>query len=114
MDSREYKDGMVLLKRGQYRESLEILRPFADWNTAVNYLVLGYDRMAYNLLLKLPETADNLYLRAIAAMRLENENEAVCLYTKSCDLDNSKKWRGNLDPEISSLISKYKLNEAEF
>lgn len=111
---REYKSGVELLKRGQYHESLEILRPFADWNTAVNYLVLGYDRMAYNLLLKLPETADNLYLRSIAAMRLGNENEAVCLYTKSCDLDNSKRWRGNLDPEISTLISKYKLNETDY
>lgn len=107
----EYDRALTSLKNGNYRDAVEVLRPYADENTVVAYLALGYDQMAYNLLQSLPATSDNLYLKSISASRLKKEKEAVELYSRSCAIDKSKVWRGNLDPEISSLIKKYGLNE---
>lgn len=112
--SADYHEGISLLQAGQYRDALEILRPYADINTAISYLALGYDQMAYNTLVALPDTTDSLYLLSIAAMRLKNETDAVSYYKQSCALDQAKVWRGNLDPEVSGLITKYKLNQSEY
>lgn len=106
-----YRQGIELLRSGSYREALEILRPYADRNTAIAYLALGFDRMAYQTLCSLTDSADNLYLLSIAASRLKKEKEAVELYQRACEKDGAKIWRGNLDPEISSLIQKYQLNK---
>lgn len=112
--SADYQEGIYLLQAGQYREALEILRPYADINTAIGYLALGYDQMAYNTLVTLPDTANSLYLLSIASMRLKKETDAVSYYKKSCALDQAKVWRGNLDPEVSGLITKYKLNQSDY
>ena len=105
-----YHEGVGLLREGRYGEAIEILRPYGDLNTAINYLALGYDLMALRTLEGLSRTSDNLYLRAIAHSRLGDEREAVRCFRESTGKDPSKRWRGNLDPEISSLIRKYGLD----
>lgn len=108
-----YQQGIEFLRAGSYREALETLCPYADRNTAIAYLALGFDRMAYQTLSALSDSADNLYLLSIAASRLKKEKEAVDLYQKACEKDRAKIWRGNLDPEISGLIKKYQLNKEQ-
>lgn len=105
----DYQEGISFLGDGKYKEALELLRGYADYNTAICYLSLGFDRMAYKILSELPLSADKLYLQAIACVRLGNDTEAVRFYTKSCEMDKSKVWRGNLDPEINRLKKSYNL-----
>ena len=66
--------------------------------------------MALRTLEGLSRTSDKLYLRAIAHSRLGDEREAVRCFRESTGKDPSKRWRGNLDPEIRSLIRKYGLD----
>lgn len=110
----DYQEGLSFLKDGKYKDALELLRSYADYNTAVCYLSLGFDRMAHKILSELPVSADKLYLQAIACVRLGNDTEAVRFYTKSCEMDKSKVWRGNLDPEINRLKKSHNLNNDEF
>ena len=72
---------------------------------------LGYDKPAYDILLKEPESGNQEYLLAILCSRMGKEAEAVRRFLHSCDLDGSKVYRGALDPEINRLINKYHLNK---
>ena len=51
---------------------------------------------------------------AILASRLGDEEQAVTYFLRSVELRESLKFRGNLDPEISRLISKYGLFREDF
>ena len=48
---------------------------------------------------------------AILFSRKRNYDKAVKHYLRSVELDDSKAWRGALDPEINKLIEMYNLNE---
>ena len=51
-----------------------------------------------------------LYLLAILYSRQGDDRKAVESYLKACRLNPSFVHRGNLDPEIASLIRKYGLD----
>jgi hypothetical protein len=51
------------------------------------------------------------YLLSVLYSREGDEQNAVTRYLAACAADPSLIHRGNLDPEISSLIRKYGLNE---
>lgn len=106
-----YEKGRDLLKARKYKDALAILIEYDDFNTAIAYMSLGYDNPAYNILLKEKESANSEYLLAILCSRLGKEEEAVKRYIHSCELDDSKAWRGALDPEINRLIKAYDLNK---
>ena len=55
------------------------------------------------------ETPDVRYLQAVLEYRLGHEKEAVLKYLRACELNPQLKFRGNLDPELSTLIKKYGL-----
>lgn len=105
-----YEIGRDLLKARKYKDALEILIEYDDYNTAIAYMSLGYDTPAYNILAKQEESANSEYLLSVLSARLGKEDEAVKRYLRSCELDESKAWRGALDPEINTLIKKYHLN----
>lgn len=106
-----YDRGRALLNARKYKDALSILIEYNDYNTAIAYMSLGYDNPAYNILLKEKESANSEYLLAILCSRLGKEEEAVKRYLHSCELDESKAWRGALDPEINRLIKAYDLNK---
>lgn len=106
-----YDRGRTLLNARKYKDALSILIEYNDYNTAIAYMSLGYDNPAYNILLKEKESANSEYLLAILCSRLGKEEEAVKRYLHSCELDDSKAWRGALDPEINRLIKAYDLNK---
>lgn len=108
-----YQRGIRLLEQRRYKQSLEILHDYNDWNTAICLMSLGYDRAAYNILKNEEETADSQYLLAVLASRLGEEEQAVRGYLRSVELDPTKRWRGTLDPEINRLIKTYNLNREE-
>jgi outer membrane protein OmpA-like peptidoglycan-associated protein len=105
-----YAEGITLLDKRKYKDALVILTEYNDWNTAICLMSLGYDRAAYNILTNEKESSDREYLLAVLASRLGREEEAVRRYLHSCELDNTKRWRGTLDPEINKLIKAYSLH----
>ena len=104
-----YANGVEFLKKRKYEDALEILRPYEDINTAIAYMSLGYDRAALRILNGQRETAEVRYLQGILEYRLGDERQAVLRYMRSCELNPQLKHRGNLDPELSTLIKKYDL-----
>lgn len=110
-----YMEAVCLIEDRQYRRALSILEESygEDYNTAVCLMSLGYDSRALDIMLAQPDTSDRNYLLAILYCRLGREEEALKTYVKSCDQDDSKIWRGRLDPEINKLIVTYNLYKDE-
>lgn len=106
-----YDRGVQLLRDHEYAASLEILRSYQDYNTAVAYVALGYDKSALAILQECERTASVNYLLALLYSREGDDRTAVESYLRACEQDPSFVYRGNLDPEISSLIRKYDLNK---
>lgn len=104
IEERKYKQALVLLD-DQYPE---------DYNTAICLMSLGYDKRALDIMLKQADTSDRNYILAILYVRLKEEELAVKSYIKSCDQDETKIWRGKLDPEINELIKTYNLYQNEY
>lgn len=110
-----YMEAVRLIEDRQYRRALSILEESygEDYNTAVCLMSLGYDSRALDIMLAQPDISDRNYLLAILYCRLGREEEALKTYVKSCDQDDSKIWRGRLDPEINKLIVTYNLYKDE-
>ena len=75
---------------------------------------LGYDKRALEIMLRQKETPDRDYILAILYARLSEKAKAVQYFVKSCDADETKIWRGKLDPEINELIEIYNLYKDEY
>lgn len=106
-----YDYGRKLLESRKYKPALDILVNYNDYNTAIAYMSLGYDNPAYEILSKQSQTANSEYLLAILCSRLGKEEEAVQRFLHSVEMDESKAWRGALDPEINRLIKTYDLTK---
>lgn len=104
-----YMRGVQCLRDHDYEQALSILRPYGDYNTAVAYVATDRNRSAMELLEKMPASAGKDYLMAIIFAREGDERLAVQHYIHACSQEPSYIHRGNLDPEISSLIRKYDL-----
>lgn len=105
-----YMAGVQAVKDRDYETALEYLTSYQDYNTAIAYVALDRNRSALAILEKCPETAKTDYMLAIVYSRLGDEQMAVQCYLRACEADPSLVFRGNLDPEISALVAKYKLN----
>ena len=110
-----YMHAVSLIENRQYKQALSMLEESygEDYNTAVCLMSLGYDSRALDVMLKQPDTSDRNYLLSILYSRLGREKEALKMYVTSCDQDDSKIWRGKLDPEINKLIVTYNLYKDE-
>ena len=106
-----YMRGVNALMEHDYKGALEILRPYRDYNAALALTLSDYNAAAKNILLKEPHSARVDYLLSVLYSREGDEQNAVTRYLAACAADPSLVHRGNLDPEISSLIKKYGLNE---
>lgn len=105
-----YMNGVAALKDRDYEKALTLLRPYEDYNAAVACVSMDYNATAMSILEKLDKTARVHYLMAIVHARRGENAKAVEHYMLSCRLDRNFVHRGNLDPEISSLIKNYNLN----
>lgn len=105
-----YMSGVQAIKERDYKAALERLAPYQDYNTAVAYVALDRNLSARAILDQCPASPRVDYLLAIVRARMGDEAQAVEHYLKACMADRSYVFRGNLDPEISSLVIKYDLN----
>ena len=106
-----YMRGVQAIRDRDYEVALTLLRPYNDYNTAIAYVSLDYNASAMAILQKLEKTAQVNYMLAVLYSRRGNEEKAVQHYLAACRQDQSYKHRGNLDPEIASLIRLYGLNK---
>ena len=106
-----YLKGVQALQNHDYDSAVEILSPYQDYNTAVAYLALDRNAAAMNILEKCQAVANVNYMMALVHSRQGRERDAVECYLRSCTQDPSLIHRGNLDPEIASLIRKYDLHK---
>ena len=105
-----YMRGAQCLRDSDYEGALEILAPYSDFNAALAYLSMDRNRNALLILSSLQDSAAVEYLRSIAYMRLGDEKRAVEEFLKACRKDRKYISRGNLDPEISTLVDKYSIS----
>jgi len=106
-----YMRGVQAIKDRDYKTALTLLKPYSDYNTAVAYCALDYNASALEILSPMPRTSQVRYLLAILLSRTGRIHEAVEEYRLACEENPSLVHRGNLDPEISSLIRNFNLND---
>lgn len=105
-----YAEGVALLKQRSWEQALELLADYGDYHSALAYLSLEYNATASQILEGLGEqTAASHYLLSIAYARRGMEQQAVEQLELAVSMEPSYKYRGNLDPEIASIILKYGL-----
>lgn len=105
-----YQEGLQALKDRDYNKAIDILGPYKDYNTAVAYLAMDRNLSALQILEKEPATPAVHYMMAILKSRMGDFQGAVNEYLEACRGDKAYIARGNLDPEISVLIKRYKLH----
>jgi len=105
-----YMNGVQALREGDYLRAAGLLHVYRDYNTALAYCSLNKNYTALSILEEVAVTPKVNYLLAIIYARLGDEQKAVQNYLLACSASGSFIHRGNLDPEISSLIRKYNLN----
>ena len=93
--------------------ALTLLRPYHDYNTAVAYCALDYNASALEVLEGLDRTDKVNYLLALLYSRCGEDGKAAECYLKACRQNPTLVHRGNLDPEISALVKRYRLDGAD-
>ena len=104
-----YMAGVQAIRDGAYQLAADRLGRYRDYNTAVAFCSLGKNHTAKAILEQLEPTPKVEYMLAIINSRLGHERAAIQHYVLACEKNPSFLHRGNLDPEISSLIRKYHL-----
>ena len=108
-----YMAGVQAIRDRDYSRALTLLRPYADYNTAIAYCCLDYNASALSILEKEERTPEVDYMLALIYARQGDDRGAVESYLRSCAQNTAYVHRGNLDPEISALIRKYNLNQED-
>ena len=105
-----YMKGVQAIRDHDYQAALAFLAPYHDYNTAVAYVALDRNLSALEILEPLPRTPQVNYMLALLYARRGDEQAAVQHYLNACAQDRSFISRGNLDPEIFTLIKRYDLH----
>ena len=108
-----YLAGVSALKEREYEKALTLLREYRDYNTAIAYVSLDYNASAMAILEELEKTPQVNYMMALLYARKGDDQNAVQAYLLACHEDRSYVFRGNLDPEINTLIRRYGLNQEQ-
>ncbi len=104
-----YMQGVEALRNRDYEKAVTLLRGYGDLNSAVAYICMDYNNSARAVLETLPKSGRRDYMLAVAYSRLGEEQKAVEFFIHAVEQDASMRHRGNLDPEISSLIKKFNI-----
>ena len=105
-----YNKGVEALKEKNFERAISLSGKYEDINSALAYISMDYNASALRILNKLPESGKRDYLLAIIHSRLGENGKAVELYLASVKKEPSLSFRGNLDPEISTLLEQYRVN----
>lgn len=106
-----YMKGVQAIRDHDYQAALAFLAPYHDYNTAVAYVALDRNLSALEILEPMPRSPQVNYMLALLYARQGDDQAAVQHYLNACGQDRSFISRGNLDPEISTLIKRYDLHK---
>ena len=106
--------GVQAIRDRDYETAIQLLRPYQDYNAAVAFTAMDYNASGLQILEALPETDKVNYLLAVIYSRQGRDKDAVEHYLKACRQTPAYWHRGNLDPEISTLIKRYNLTNNLF
>ena len=104
-----YMAGVQAMDDRDFETALKYLSTYKDYNTAICYVALDRNLSAMDILKDLPPTAQIKYMMALLWSRMGDDQKAVNYYVSACRDEHTYVSRGNLDPEIASLIRKYDL-----
>lgn len=104
-----YMQGVQAIRDRDYEAAVKMLSVYKDYNTAVAYVALDRNLSALEILEALDETPQVDYLLALVYSRMGRQRDAVERYVRACEAEPQYIHRGNLDPEISSLIKAFGL-----
>ena len=104
-----YSAGVQAIRDRDYSKAVRLLGSYRDINSALAFLAMDYNASAMNILEELPVSGKRDYLLAVVHSRNGNEKKAVEYFLSAVNQERSLRFRGNLDPEISRLIDKYKI-----
>ena len=102
-----YMQGVEALQERDYKKAVTLLRPYRDLNSALAFICMDYNNSALEILKELPQSAACNYMQSVVYARMGREDWAVQHFIRSVEQDPAMRHRGNLDPEISSLLKKY-------
>ena len=105
-----YMAGVQALRDREFDTAAKILEPYHDFNAAVALCAVNRNYAAREILDGCPDSAEKFYMQAIIYARFSEDENAIKSFVEACKLDRSFINRGNLDPEIASLIKKYNIN----
>ena len=101
-----YMAGVQALKDLDYKRAVALLRPYADYNSALAYMSAEYNHSALDVLQKLDDTDPRVcYLMAMVLSRLEQRSMAEAYFRRALQYDPYLRHRANLDPEMSRFVS---------
>lgn len=106
-----YSRGLQAIRDRDYLTATRLLGKYRDINSALAFLAADYNASALAILQELPSDDRRDYLMAIAYARNGNEKKAIESFLRAIEQNRRLRFRGNLDPEIHSLISKYHMEE---
>ena len=106
-----YMNGIQAIKDRDYERAVTLLRPYADYNTAVAYMSLDYNASALAILEGLEKTDRVNYLLAVLYGRKGEYEKAAAHYISACRQNRGMIHRGNLDPEIAALKRIYDIDK---
>lgn len=98
-----YMAGLDLLNQRKYEDAIEYLEAYDCKNTAIAYLSMGYNNSALDVLNKIHQDHETLYLLSIVWIRNGDLDKASKYFKQACEIAPYLKFRINVDPEISKL-----------
>lgn len=103
-----YMSGLMALKELDYKKAVLLLRPYADYNSALAFMSAGYNHSALDVLNGLDDSQPKVcYLKSMVLARLGMLDEALKYFCLSVAHDPSMRHRANLDPEMYLVLEKY-------
>lgn len=108
-----YMNGVQAVHNRDYETAVKLLMPYNDYNTAIAYVSLDRNESALAILENLPRNAQVNYMLAVVYSRTGRIQDAIQCYLNACKQMPAYIHRGNLDPEIATLIRDYGLNRQE-
>ena len=100
-----YFYGIRSLELNNYKDAINALKDYKDYNTALAYLSLEYNQSAESILKVTPRSDKVHYLLAIVYARLGKETLSKSHFWRAVEINPSLKFRANLDPELSEIVS---------
>lgn len=105
-----YMKAVENLQNYRYKEALDVLNDYNDFNTAIALLCFKYNQRAIEILENYQNTAAGNYLLSVGYVREGDEEKAVRHLRKAIELDDILKFRAGLEPELNQLVRKYHLD----